>query len=729
MKKKLLLSFVFCFVFFIIIQNGFSQMVYNKAATFNGSTSFIAVPSNAEINPTTAITVEAWIYPTFLSNEPAIYSNDYLSSTTLYVVSPTYKVGFRPKSASSNFVGKGIIPLNQWTHIAATYTSGLTSIYINGVFDTSTTAITGPIGINTDSATIGCNKFAGSYFNLFTGMIDNLRVWNIARTQADIQRDMYIPLTMRLPSGLYTGLSASYLFDGNALDWSGAVTNNGFERNITYTDFSQKPSVYCDYNNTLILDGTTAYIAGVNTSDYNATTGITLEAWIKRDTTGSAAVAQHIVNKSGAARWDFGLAILTFTNNVVLSMNNDSYYVTSPVSSVPLARWYHLAATYSQATGLMKLYINGDSVAGTIVPGNVAIFNNPDSLCIGGISLTTNAYMKFKGQIDGVRIWKDVARTQAQIKADMYRSRIQEGTNGSCEITFDTYTNIPFGPSGGWNVASPLRFNGSARITSEHRNLDAELTSPMLAANELGFYSTSDYTVSTKRFFIPDGGSITDSVFFSGQGVLTDFMAFVLINHTFIGDVRLTLVGPTGVSVLLTPSSVGNSLNDIMTIFNTYADSTINYYNYALPPFSPKIKPANPFTPFIGTARHGWWKMIFQDIDLLDIGYVSGWGVRLLSPTGTGNETKIPFKFDLAQNFPNPFNPVTNIKYQIAKDANVSIKIFDMLGREILTLVNEFKNPGFYEVNFDGSKFSSGIYFYKITAGDFIDVKKMTLVK
>jgi hypothetical protein len=89
----------------------------------------------------------------------------------------------------------------------------------------------------------------------------------------------------------------------------------------------------------------------------------------------------------------------------------------------------------------------------------------------------------------------------------------------------------------------------------------------------------------------------------------------------------------------------------------------------------------------------------------------------------------VPKIYDLVQNYPNPFNPVTNIKYDLPKDIFVSVKIYDLLGREIKTLVNEFKNAGSYIVTFDGSEFSSGIYFYRITAGDFVSVKRMILIK
>jgi hypothetical protein len=89
----------------------------------------------------------------------------------------------------------------------------------------------------------------------------------------------------------------------------------------------------------------------------------------------------------------------------------------------------------------------------------------------------------------------------------------------------------------------------------------------------------------------------------------------------------------------------------------------------------------------------------------------------------------IPKEFDLFQNYPNPFNPMTHIGYSLPKDLKVEIKIYDILGREIKTLVNEFQKAGYYLVSFDGTNYASGVYFYKIKAGEFADSKKMVLVK
>jgi hypothetical protein len=85
--------------------------------------------------------------------------------------------------------------------------------------------------------------------------------------------------------------------------------------------------------------------------------------------------------------------------------------------------------------------------------------------------------------------------------------------------------------------------------------------------------------------------------------------------------------------------------------------------------------------------------------------------------------------YNLFQNYPNPFNPETKINYDLPKSGIVKLTIYDVLGREIKTLINEFKQAGTYTVDFNGENLSSGVYYYKMTAGDFTSIKKMVLIK
>jgi len=95
----------------------------------------------------------------------------------------------------------------------------------------------------------------------------------------------------------------------------------------------------------------------------------------------------------------------------------------------------------------------------------------------------------------------------------------------------------------------------------------------------------------------------------------------------------------------------------------------------------------------------------------------------------TNISNEIPEKYSLSQNYPNPFNPVTNVEFGISKSGYVSLKIFDMLGKEIAILVNANLTPGNYNYNFDASKISSGVYFYRLVTKDFSETKKMNLIK
>ncbi len=95
----------------------------------------------------------------------------------------------------------------------------------------------------------------------------------------------------------------------------------------------------------------------------------------------------------------------------------------------------------------------------------------------------------------------------------------------------------------------------------------------------------------------------------------------------------------------------------------------------------------------------------------------------------SGNNNQVPQTYALYQNYPNPFNPSTTIKFNVPSAGLVKLVVYDILGREIASPVNEIKTPGSYIVSFDASNLPSGVYFYKITAGNFTDTKKMLLVK
>jgi len=107
----------------------------------------------------------------------------------------------------------------------------------------------------------------------------------------------------------------------------------------------------------------------------------------------------------------------------------------------------------------------------------------------------------------------------------------------------------------------------------------------------------------------------------------------------------------------------------------------------------------------------------------------SVWNFRTLIVGTRPISTEIPKNYKLYDNYPNPFNPSTKIRFDIPKSEFVIIRIFDALGREVATLLNEQLKPGTYEAEFNGADYPSGVYFYKLIARDFVETKKMIMLK
>ncbi|MBV6479657.1 MAG: Ycf48-like protein [Ignavibacteria bacterium] len=145
------------------------------------------------------------------------------------------------------------------------------------------------------------------------------------------------------------------------------------------------------------------------------------------------------------------------------------------------------------------------------------------------------------------------------------------------------------------------------------------------------------------------------------------------------------------------------------------------------------------FSPTYGTTDGGnsWFNanigMGIYDFHMFGdtLGYASGQYIYKYSKTTGINSSGsgIPETYMLHQNYPNPFNPATKINFDLAKDGFVSIKVFDILGREVATLVNEFKNTGYYNVEFDARNLTSGMYYYRMEVNGFTKVLKMSLIK
>jgi hypothetical protein len=104
-------------------------------------------------------------------------------------------------------------------------------------------------------------------------------------------------------------------------------------------------------------------------------------------------------------------------------------------------------------------------------------------------------------------------------------------------------------------------------------------------------------------------------------------------------------------------------------------------------------------------------------------------GSDVFTTTEVSQNNSVPVQFTLEQNYPNPFNPTTAISYQLSTNSFVTLKVYDLLGREVATLVNGQREAGSYQTTFDASHLSSGVYLYQLRAGDYVQTRKMALMK
>lgn len=168
----------------------YRTIVDNESLNLFGSGEYVAGPSSTLISPTSQITLEAWIFPRNLTSSPSIISKNSSTSYSLGV-SSAGKVNFIPKGGGQMLESKSVIIPARWTHIAATYNGSTTTLYINGVQDTSTNTIAGAIGSNSDSLIIGGDRTGAPVTNFFNGFIDEVRISNYAKTAAQVTNYLF----------------------------------------------------------------------------------------------------------------------------------------------------------------------------------------------------------------------------------------------------------------------------------------------------------------------------------------------------------------------------------------------------------------------------------------------------------------------------------------------------------------------------------------------------------
>ena len=718
-------SYLFILLLVLLIQSTNAQYYYNRAFSFSGAVGdYTVTRPGANLSITGSFTLECWVKPVNVASpsyQILIQKRLGSGSTGYTMYLSTGKVSIRTNT-STRLTGNTTIPNGVWSHVAASYnlTTNVFTVYVNGVADGTATITGAAPAADADSL-----RMAAGFNSPYAGLMDEIRVWNIARTQSDIQ------LTMRLPlgesTGPYAGLVAAWRC--NALNvGSGIEEINGYTAYLrgsaSYVLLGNQPGSFLAYNTGLMCTGaaTGTCVTIPNSSFVNPTAAITLECWLYTDNTST----QVIISKGSSANYPYRL-LKSSSSTFRVILNGTNFMGSGNYGGIiPTGQWVHLAFTYSSVTGIYVYYMNG--VQTQIGVQSVGALNSTsDAMTIGGgpLQVTLN------GIVDEVRV-SSYVKTHEQIVKGMF---VSEDVNNDPNPMGNTIAYNFEGTLADYTHSGPRgTFTGTAngiRFTQVVDNL-SEYPAP-LDRFDAGYFAAG---YSVKYSNMPFGSfpqTISDSILVSESLTINDINVYVGITHVFANNIRATLRNPgNSTSCILYPGATPNLGMHMITIFDDQADSTIGGTLRA--PWSPRVKPTNSLSVFNGQNTVGWWKLIVTNIILstYNNGTLIGWGVQFNNRQTTGLENPvsgIPTRFELYQNYPNPFNPATTIKYDIAKATNVRISIYDVLGREVLILVNEFKKAGYYEVKLDGSSLSTGVYFYKIEAGTYVDTKKMVLVK
>jgi subtilisin-like proprotein convertase family protein len=703
-----------------------AQYVTNKAGIFNGSTSYVSCNTNADVDPRNGFTIEAWVYYEFVQGKTSTIYHD--RGGIQLAINGSGNVTFTYNSTSTALMDA--FPVEQWTHLAATYDGTTVKIYYNGQLNNTLTS-PGVIPPPGSGAYVGGVWSNGTVFNSLKGMLDDVRIWTEARSSFNIHRDMYMSLAALMPTGTYKKLGLSLRFDaidnGFVYDEAGYFFNGGGVSNVTLKDFSNEVSKHSTFNSSLILEGAGSYCAAPPNIKFEANSSVSVESWVKLGLNGPHSEAQEIISKGNASAFSYRMYMKNDSTAVFSvnagSINSVEYKVADPFT------WNHIAGTYNGQTGEMKLYVNGENVKSQMfTPAGIEGLPT-DSLFIGKSASVANS--ELKGQLDEVRVWSEKIRSPQEIKRFMHLgiTFVNNPLLGDAAVYgFDGRTDdVTFFANA--QVSTALTFNGSAYMRSARANAPIYSASPIVWQAP-GDFLDNTWNISLNRRSVSSSTAAYDSIYYASTGSVQDAKVMVLLNSANIHKVKLTLISPDGTSVQLTPE-FNNSLVkcDLMSVFSDDANEVISYGENSLAPFSPSFKPFSQLSALNGKQRKGWWKLKIEAGDIGSASHLVKWGIQNSILTGTDPVTHTPDSYSLEQNYPNPFNPATTIRFNMSKPGFTSLKVYDILGKEVANLVNQNMNAGSHSINFNASALPSGVYFYKLETDGFTDVKKMSLIK
>jgi hypothetical protein len=694
-----------------------AQMVWNHAAYFDG-TGYVAIPHSPTLDITGSFTLEAWVNTTSSSVVSVVGDNEF----RLLIDNGHGRIQF---NNTTYLEGTKKINDGTWNHIACVFNNAghYVAFYVNGVLDTSGSANTTPAS-GTDSLLIG-----RSIYGYGPATLDEIRIWNTALPDFDIVGNLHTSLAAG--GGFYSGLVLSLTFQSlNHTDYLLDLTdksghgNNAVNRGAAAIDLSNAPSEYLEPNASLFLDGVGGYAVAANNPNLPALGPFTIEAWIYPLNPASG-TQQTIVSREAAGYVGYEMVLTSTGRFALITMGT----IGSSSQAIPANRWTHVAVTYTfdGTYATTQLFINGvrDGFYNASPISAVA-----DSLCIGRSAGSTNY---FYGYVDEVRM-SNYVKTVDDLRKAMFTSidygnrrsssnlELVYGLDGSLAPTTYAGPVLTLRGGSGTQFVSPA-VGGGVPVTPLTRDPASPGSYPD------GYYLRQAFkrvpASGTNAGYVEDTLNVAQSV------TINDLKIFAGFNHLNESAVQLTLYAPTGDSLTFWNLDFQSAYTSgAATLFDDAADSAMDHRYIS---FIPTVRPhASINAAFGGKTSAGPWRLRMSQLINGFSGLLYGWGLEFNNETLVNvaeAAAPVPGKYVLSQAYPNPFNPSTTIRFEVPSASHVTLAVFNSIGQRVATLVDGDVPAGVHEVRFDGTRLSSGVYFYRMQSGAFIQTRKVVLVK
>jgi len=737
----------------------------NSAYEFDGINDFIRVSDADQLTPSNSrLSISVWFKTKFPGDRFILYKG---SSST----NREYASGVRADSLGSFqinengsatnrdwVVTKNVIEENVWQHLVGVWDSSTVKIYLNNRLESvDSTDLT--ISNFTSDLFIGTYGGAISQY-AFDGKIDDLKIFNVGLDSLAVSRlfhDRGWPATFADTLEIIPDtLIAHYPFNGSANDLSG-FGNDGdvFGASLTADRFGNANSAY-------EFDGVDDYLEIAHKSAFNSDTR-SVEFWFKK--TNNTISDSYVESFLEGIVWksfdtdlnrDYSFSIgnqnQPFDLYNKIGNNTPDFLEVSVEKAINNSRWYHVVGIMDSSK--TSIFLNGELKSTKENPGDIVFSGAP--IVIGKASISSIEDRYFKGVIDDVKFFN------------------YEVDNS---YVWESYTK------GGWPFASSLdstgvaadtlvahyKFNGNAADSSGFGN-DGEVVGATLAADRFGnlneayVFDGDDYINFSSSDSIEFGKKdFSFSLWF--RAVNDDRAQYQILrkgnDHATLNEARwaIELIEDGKLRVIFEDAEnefntlVANGQNQfldeqwhhLVAVFDrdsslrVYVDNELDLQDMGIKSFSGHLTNDISYNLYAGRDNTGnpakGYMGSLDDIRIYS--YALGEGAILQLYEGNdnvrvSNEEEIivsPKVFKLDQNYPNPFNPSTRINFSLEKPGFVELKVYDITGRLISTIVNDSKTSGNHSVFFNGANLASGIYIYELKANGRRAIKRFTFIK